>query len=394
MRSEPAQGATYFPCFDGYRAIAITGVVLLHVSFASGFIYRHPTLSGYLFNGDFGVSLFFAISGFLLYRPFVASRLAGRPAMGVRAFFRRRALRILPAYWVALTVVVYVLRQEEIHSLKEFVLLYSLQQIYSEPYHFHGIQQAWSLGTEVSFYLLLPFYAAGVRRLSTALRRRHDLALELGLVAVLYATGLACRYLLMSWRGEDTFSLTTLPVYLHMFAVGMGLAVLSAWEAARPAPSPVIAAAARPPWLWWLIAAAAYWLVVNRLDIPVDYSPLTPGQWVGRDALFGVAALALLVPGVFGPSGAGGIRRFLRLRPVQWAGLVSYGIYLWHEAAIELYQDWTDTPFFTGAFPTVLGATLALTLAIAIASYVVVERPALRLKRKRPDLHDRALTPR
>ena len=40
---------------------------------------------------------------------------------------------------------------------------------------------------------------------------------------------------------------------------------------------------------------------------------------------------------------------------MQWVGLVSYGVYLWHEAAIELYQDWTNTEFFTGAFPLLLG---------------------------------------
>ena len=90
---------------------------------------------------------------------------AGRARRCAR-YFRRRALRILPAYWVALTVIVYVLHQQHIRSFKEFVLLYGLLQIYSEPYHFHGIQQAWSLGTEVSFYLFLPLYAFGVRRLS------------------------------------------------------------------------------------------------------------------------------------------------------------------------------------------------------------------------------------
>jgi peptidoglycan/LPS O-acetylase OafA/YrhL len=392
--ADPARDRTYFPCFDGYRAIAISGVVLLHVAFASGFMYRHRSFGGYLFNGDVGVSLFFAISGFLLYRPFVAARFAGRPAMSVRAYLRRRALRILPAYWVALTIVVYVLHHEEISSVKEFFLLYSLQQIYSEQYNFHGIQQAWSLGTEVSFYVLLPFYAAGVRRLGDTLYRRHLLALELGLVLVLYVAGLACRFLLMSWRGQDTFSLTTLPVYLHVFAIGMGLAVVSAWDAARPAPSPLLGAAARRSWIWWVGAAVAYWIVVNRLDIPIDYSPLTPGQWVGRDFLFGVAALGLLVPGVFAPVDGGGIRNFLRLRAVQWIGLVSYGIYLWHEAAIALYQDWTDTPFFNGAFPAALGGTVALTSAIALASYVIVERPALRLKRTRWSASRRQLTPR
>jgi peptidoglycan/LPS O-acetylase OafA/YrhL len=50
------------------------------------------------------VGVFFALSGFLLYRPYLAARLAGRPQPSTRSFLRRRWLRILPAYWVALTV--------------------------------------------------------------------------------------------------------------------------------------------------------------------------------------------------------------------------------------------------------------------------------------------------
>jgi peptidoglycan/LPS O-acetylase OafA/YrhL len=368
----------HFPCFDGYRAIAVSGVFLLHVAFASGFIYRHPSVGGYFFNGDFGVSLFFAISGFLLYRPFVASHVAGWPGPGLRSYFRRRALRILPAYWVALTMIVYVLRHQDIHSVKEFLLLYGLVQIYSEQFHFHGIQQAWSLGTELSFYLLLPLYAVGARRAAARLIRHSKLAVELALITVLYAAGLTSRYLLMTWRGQDTFSLTTLPVYLDLFALGMGLAVLSAWHAAHPTAR--LESLGARPWLWCLVAVAAYWAVVNWLDVPIDYSPLTPGQWVARDALFGLAAFSLLVPGVFGPQTRGGFRRFLRLRAVQWIGLVSYGVYLWHEAAIQLYQDWTNTAFFKGAFPVMLLGSAAITLAIAAGSWMVVERPALRLK--------------
>jgi peptidoglycan/LPS O-acetylase OafA/YrhL len=370
----------HFPCFDGYRAIAVSGVVLLHVAFASGFIYRHPSVGGYFFHGDFGVSLFFAISGFLLYRPFVGAHLAGVPGPGLRSYFRRRALRILPAYWVALTVIVYVLQHQEINSFREFVLLYGLAQIYSEQLHFHGIQQAWSLGTELSFYLLLPLYAVGVRRLTMLMGRHAKLAVEGSLIVALYAIGLFSRYILMTVRGQDTFSLTTLPVYLDLFALGMGLAVMSAWQATRPTASARLASMGSRPWLWCAVAVLAYWTVVNRLDIPIDYSPLSPGQWVARDVLFGVAAFALLVPGVFGPQSRGPFRRFLRLRAVQWLGLVSYGVYLWHEAAIRLYQDWTDTKFFSGAFPVVLAGAAAITLAIAIGSYVVVERPALRLK--------------
>src|SRR5581483_7751680 len=67
---------SHFPCFDGLRAIAATAVLVHHAGFATG--YSVNGRFGALFaHGDAGVSVFFLISGFLLYRPFVASHLSG-----------------------------------------------------------------------------------------------------------------------------------------------------------------------------------------------------------------------------------------------------------------------------------------------------------------------------
>ena len=62
------------------------------------------------------------------------------------------------------------------------------------------------------------------------------------------------------------------------------------------------------------------------------------------------------------------------------AGIVSYGIYLWHEGVTDIYRDVFDVPLFTGSFPAALAVTLAGSLAAAAVSYVVIERPALALK--------------
>ena len=70
----------FFPCFDGYRALAAGAVLLLHVGVASGFAFRHAGLGRYVFRLDVGVAVFFLISGFLLYRPFAAAHLAGGEA--------------------------------------------------------------------------------------------------------------------------------------------------------------------------------------------------------------------------------------------------------------------------------------------------------------------------
>ncbi len=376
-RTGPGPGR--FPAFDGYRAIAATAVLVLHAAIASGFIYRRTSVAGYFFYLDVGVCIFFVISGFLLYRPFVAAHLQDGPGPALGPYARRRLLRIFPAYWVALTIIVYVLNQKEIHSAREFVMVYGLLQIYDDQFRFSGLSQAWSLCTELSFYLFLPIYAIALRRLASGVAVHLRARRELLMVGVLVAVGFSSRFLLVSWRGEDSYSLTTLPVYLHLFGCGMGLAVLSAWQSVRT-DGRLLPGLGGRPWAWWLLAGAAYWAVVNFAGFDFKYLPSTAGQWVFRDLMMAVVATALLVPGVFGPQGRGAIRRFLTLRPVQVVGLVSYGIYLWHEAAIELVQDAFDNPMFTGPFPQLLVAAAVLTLLLAGASYFIVERPALRLK--------------
>jgi peptidoglycan/LPS O-acetylase OafA/YrhL len=163
----------------------------------------------------------------------------------------------------------------------------------------------------------------------------------------------------------------------------MGLAVLSAWQTAQPTETRVLDRLGRRAWPWWLLAATAYWSAVTFSGFDFDYAPSSAGQWVFRDLMFLIVATGLLVPGVFAAREGGPVRSFLQLRPVQLVGLVSYGIYLWHEAAIELVQELLDQPMFTGALPTMLAVSAAVSLLLAGASYIVVERPALSLKDRR-----------
>jgi len=83
-------------------------VIGVHASFTSGFTIRSP-LGVYTSRLEIGVSVFFVISGFLLYRPFAAAHLDGHPAPGARVFWGRRLRRIIPAYWLACLFATYVL---------------------------------------------------------------------------------------------------------------------------------------------------------------------------------------------------------------------------------------------------------------------------------------------
>ncbi len=101
-----------------------------------------------------GVPVFFVISGFLLYRPFVASRLGVAPQPQLRRYTRRRVLRIFPAYWVALTVLAIYPGLPGVFTDRWWVF-YGLVQNYSPSEQFHGLLQAWSLSVEFTFYILL-----------------------------------------------------------------------------------------------------------------------------------------------------------------------------------------------------------------------------------------------
>jgi len=106
---------------------------------------------------DQGVAIFFLISGFLLFRPFLAARRSGR-TLRLRDFYRRRALRIVPAYWVALTLFI-VFGFVSGVTAHNWWIFYGFAQIYCLGTIGHGIGVAWTLCIEVTFYAALPAFA-------------------------------------------------------------------------------------------------------------------------------------------------------------------------------------------------------------------------------------------
>lgn len=388
----------HFAGFDGLRAIAAVSVLLLHTAWDSGFTLRSP-LGIYTSRLDIGVSVFFLISGFLLYRPFALAHLSGRPRPDTRRFWVRRLLRIVPAYWLALTVLTYGFHIVSMGAgWQGIVAHYGFLQIYLPPESFNGIPQAWSLSTEMSFYLFLPLFAMVVGRRGHG--GRPQLRRELVAMAVLVAISYGFRWWALNIpyttvRDGHLVALCSphclsdpllssllvdwLPSYLDLFALGMVLAVASAWFGIRNR-EPRWTQHRLFPWVSWGIAAATFW-GVSQLGI--DRSPLyviSPALNIVRQALYGVFAFFLLLPAVFGPPEQGAIRRFLSSWPMMAVGTVSYGVYLWHMNLADLEMKWFHlkvqaTPFWLVALPV-----LAMALAAASASYFLLEKPVLRLK--------------
>ncbi|MCU1455743.1 MAG: acyltransferase 3 [Acidimicrobiales bacterium] len=370
-----------FPTFEGLRGLAATLIVVFHAATFAGTNTR-PGWGSLVRRLDVGVSIFFVLSAFLLYRPFVESRLLDEPAPLTRSFLWRRVLRIVPAYWLALTVAGHVLHVVALGGWWAQVRLYGFGQVYWGDTVFGGLTQAWSLCTEVTFYLFLPLWAVLLRRVrgSTAARLRVE---YLG-CALLYVLGLAFRWQLRA--GGHAIGYAWLPANLDLFALGMVLAV--AYTALRGRPDGPEAMLARTlgaaPALAWLAAGCCY-VAVSQLYRPIGFETPSPALEVGRQVLYGAVAFLLVAPGVFGPPRRGWIRRTLASPVVAWVGVVSYGLYLWHVTVLSKLDHWLRRPGgLASSWLTYCAGGLAVGVLVASISWFALERPILGLKRWGP----------
>jgi peptidoglycan/LPS O-acetylase OafA/YrhL len=380
----------HFPCFDGLRAAAAIAVLFLHVSFWSGFTARSGA-GAYIGRLEIGVAVFFLISGFLLYRPFAVAHLAGRPAPSARRFWYRRLLRLVPAYWVALTIITFVLHDVTLgHGWQGAVANYGFAQIYLPSQIFNGITQAWSLCTEVSFYVFLPLYAAaiGFRRRSQAAQFQREIR---GLVVLVLISfwfrnwtlhqPVSCAPNCLAHPAMVSLMSSWLPSYLDLFALGMFLAVLSAWFAERQS-EPRFLRHPLLPWVSWTAALVTYWIVSHIGIASTPIYVVSPGVNLLKQSLYGVFAFFLILPAVFGPQDQGVIRRLLQARLAVALGVISYGIYLWHQAFVSEFLRWTNAKPFEVPILVMAAAVFALSVVAASSSYVIFEIPALNLKDK------------
>jgi peptidoglycan/LPS O-acetylase OafA/YrhL len=377
-----ADPAPRFPEVDSLRAVAALAVLGTHAAIFAGAAYPGSEVGRYTQRLEVGLTIFFVISGFLLYRPFVAARAARSDGPRVVGYAWRRFLRIAPAYWLALTVSAVVLTKSEVFSGEGVPVYYLLAQAYDRELLPGGLTQAWTLTVEVAFYAFLPVWAWVMRRVpGTSLRA------EVAGLAVLALASAVYKAVVLSGMDPQqvvvTPALIALPSYLDQFALGMGLAVLTVWTQ-RAAGAPAVARLVdRRPLVPWAVALVAFWVVSTRIGIGERlFEAQTPAQYLARHWLYALIGVMLVLPAVVGTPRAGAVRRLLANPVLAWLGLVSYGIYLWHFTGLELLRRWgvvDDLPLHPYlAWPL---AGLALAAAVAAVSWYALERPALGLKR-------------
>ncbi|MDX6654328.1 MAG: hypothetical protein QOH18_1038, partial [Solirubrobacterales bacterium] len=215
----------YFPAVEGCRGVAALAVLAGHF-----LAFSHPlggvwTVAG-SWTARFGVVLFFGISGFLLYRPFVAARHSERSAAELTpSFLWRRAARILPGYWVALTLLAIWPGIAEAFSM-HFWRYYGLLQIYDLRWEeIGGLPTAWTLCVELSFYLVLPVIAIFLATRGAGTHGRVEIRREVGFLGLLAAASIVA-FGLTIVSHSALFVTGTLLGTFSWFATGMVFAVL------------------------------------------------------------------------------------------------------------------------------------------------------------------------
>ena len=366
MRAAPEQvGGTrsFLPAVEGMRACAAMGVVLTHVAFQTG--TSNGVLGRLLHRFDLAVAVFFALSGFLLWRGHAAAARQMRHRPPTAHYLRSRLVRILPGYLVAVVIILLLLPEARHASLTVWLSNLTLTQVYVPLTLTAGLTQMWSLSVEVSFYLALPVLAALAYRLPV--RARIPTIAAVGLIS--FGWGL-----LPIHTPQYVNFLNWPPAYASWFAAGMLLAELTVspigW-AHRLARNPIAVTA---------IVLVAYGISASPLAGPKDLVPATLAQFVVRTSMGAIVAGALLAPFV--------LDRPDTPHPIMGSpvmvtlGRWSYGLFIWHLAALVMVFPMVGKFMFNGNLIVVFVLTTVLGFAMAAVSYALIESPCRNALRR------------
>lgn len=363
-----------FPTLTAVRAIGALMVVLTHAAFNTGRI-NEGWSGAMLARFDFGVTIFFILSGFLLSRPWFLARALGTAEPSARHYLWKRALRILPLYWAVVVVALLVDPVNQDASWQDWLADLTLTQLYRDGLLSSSLTQMWSLCTEVAFYVVLPLLCALLLGRGPGLR----LTRITWILGALSVGGVAWQVLVSQVPGAEGHYAQWLPGFLPWFSVGLWFAAVSASLTVAPRRHLVERLARDLPGCW-ILAVALFAIACTPLAGPRLL--LVPGHWEAglKVVLYAGAGTFLLLPLVFGPEREGWVREQLSGPVPNWLGEISYGIFAIHMVVLNIVFRVLDLEVFTGRFLTVAVLTLAITIVLASASYYLVERQIMKAK--------------
>lgn len=361
------------PVVTGYRGFAALMVVIVHVT----------ALSNHAWFGlhTFGPISLFVLSGFLLFRPWSRWAMGRGPQPSLSQFFRRRLMRIYPAYWFMIIIVTFVIYPpSRPFGLPAWAQLFTLTHIYSVDWRLPALEHLWSLGTEVTWYLALPLGASVVYALTASRRRTVLRVLVIAFIASVAVAGW--------WRwyaaegSEDWYARFTWPLWLPAFApcfIGGAIVGHLLLRAQLGGPATVLTALRRHRHLVVVLLVVAVVVANSTLGGPWTFAPATVGQLLTRAALTTVVATGLLALLVSVPPDTL-IAKAFSAPWILTLGRWSYGIFLWHMPILHVVTERKLVPA-QGVSATVayFALVLALTIPVAAFSYRFIEEPCLRL---------------
>ncbi len=365
---------------DSVRGLAAISVFVFHATNRIEGLYGAP----YHFLGhlNLGVRVFFLLSGYFIYRPFVQSHLRYGTGLAIGQYAWKRFWRIYPTYWLALAFAVAV-GHTGVEGVSGVLKHGLLVQTYFRDRDGVGIGASWTLVVEVLLYLLIPLFALIVRGLGRVIVRSRA---ELFAVSFIGLAAAAC----LAPYSYDTgiFSSPGLPRVLGSaafpVAIGMMLAVVESIDL-RHNLRARITRVASPIGRWWLGAVLVLLLLVFFLaDSFANPDRPTKGfEWFNLQWGHSAIAMLLVAPLVLAPDAGGRMRAFLCRRSLVMVGTISFSFYLWHIRVLKVISDlgWFDS--LGSAIPAALVA-FGVSIGLASLSQRYVEATCAKVAARWP----------
>ncbi|MDR3664782.1 MAG: acyltransferase [Mycobacterium sp.] len=347
----------------GVRAVAALLVVLTHAAYTTG-KYGESYVGLMYSRAEIGVPIFFVLSGFLLFTPWVRAVARAQPekpyaAPSVRTYAWHRVRRIMPAYVVTVLAAyaLYHFRSAGPNPGHTWLGLFrnlTLTQIYTDNYLFswlhQGLTQMWSLAVEVAFYLALPVLAYLL--VVVLCRRRWRPGLMLGGLVAFAALSPAWLTLVHTTHFLPDGARLWLPTYLIWFIGGMLLSVLAAMGVRAYGV------------LCVPLAVVCFLIASTPIAGAPTTSPATLQQGLWKSVLYGAIATLVVAPLALGNQGW--YARLLASRPMVFLGEISYEIFLLHLATMELVMvEVLGFHIYTGSTFALFTVTMLVTIPLA-----------------------------
>jgi peptidoglycan/LPS O-acetylase OafA/YrhL len=401
LNDQKSQGT--IAALDGVRALAFLLVFYLHINHTGVWGDGGNQLIAAIFAaGRTGVTLFFVLSGFLLFLPYTQALLFEKNWPQSKIYYIRRVLRIFPGYFFSLFILVIFAEPYFIqpHNWIQLLPFLTFTMGYNNAGAING--PYWTLAVEFQYYLILPLIALVILRLTRLVRPERRLWVVVGSLLAMIVWGLLMEnYGGYFFNHPDQTFLVPRPVlnvvlffvygdhgkFLEDFAIGMLIAVgyLCIMNSPR---KEFYLQRVRPflPWLLIVCMAIFVYAILPAYPLPVIHSALQflTIPWMNEFTF--ALCYGGLVTAVLFDHPEGWLVHLFSWTQLRWLGLISYSMYIWHRPLLQILAANLGTslrrlePVLRVGLFWLIGLTVTITFCFVI--FVLIEKPGMRLSER------------